>query len=204
MAIVVTLGSALVFYVLATHGTFNPLYQQIQPGFADRFFRCPGPALVVATCMSGRISCPANASSTTAAATATSADTEPAAPANTSVPGPREPVADTAVYLTVALTLAVGSALAILSHLLAHVRRTPLVNYLGLALALSLGPAGALAVLGRPAVYEEAIAWSVAFALLGIYRICGGGGPSTGGRAVLVLSLVAQHQRTTQPRSPWE
>jgi len=49
------------------------------------------------------------------------------------------------------------------------VPRPPLVTFLGAALAVGLGPASVLTMIARPAVYEEAIAWSVAFALFGVY-----------------------------------
>ncbi|MGI8864631.1 MAG: hypothetical protein ACR2JH_09585 [Solirubrobacteraceae bacterium] len=58
----------------------------------------------------------------------------------------------TSIYMTGALTLAVGSALGILSRLLANVRRTPLLIYLAGALAVTIGPASVLTMIARLAI----------------------------------------------------
>ena len=97
----------------------------------------------------------------------------------------------TPVYMTLALTLAVGSAMGILSQALANVRRTRLMTFLGIALVISLGPASVLDLITRPGVFEEAIAWSVAFALLGVYCFLRWWStPRWWWMALLVVSLV--------------
>ena len=165
----VTFASAIVFYALLTKGTFNPAHELLGAGFADQFYVAQAHAL-----LHGRL----NVSPTV-------------------VPGecfvyhglcfgyfgltpsllrvPFLPLIDAAhssftpVFMTAALVLAMGSALAIAYHLFADVPRTRWTSFLALADRSALGPASVLMMAARPAVYEEAIAWSVAFALLGIY-----------------------------------
>jgi hypothetical protein len=169
LTIGVTAASAVLFYVMTTHGSLNPLFEQMEAPFGSDFFRAQAHALI-----HGHL------------------NVEPQ-----QVPGecfvyngrcfgyfgltpsllrvPLLPLLDgihhslTPVYMTAGLTLAVGSALAIASHVLARVRRTPLMTVLSVGIALTLGPASVLEMLTRPAMYEEAIVWSVAFALLGVY-----------------------------------
>jgi hypothetical protein len=169
LTIGVTVVSAVVFYVMTTHGSLNPLFEHPEAPFGSDFFRAQAHALI-----HGHL------------------NVEPA-----QVPGecfvyqgkcfgyfgltpsllrvPLLPLLDgihhslTPVYMTAGLTLAVGSSLAIASHVLAQVRRTPLMTVLAVAIALTLGPASVLQMITRPAMYEEAIVWSVAFALLGVY-----------------------------------
>jgi len=169
IAVGVTVLSALVFYALTTHGTFNPSYEQPQGGFSSAFFLGQAKAMI-----HGHLNV-----------------------TGAQLPGdcwiyhgrcygyfgltpsilrlPLLPLLDadrtslTPVYMTAALTLAVSSALAISFRTLASIKRTRFITFLGGALAVGLGPASAMILLARPAVYEEAIAWGVAFGLLGIY-----------------------------------
>ena len=46
IAVGVTLISAVVFYVVTTHRSLNPAFEQLQPGFADHFFLAQARALV--------------------------------------------------------------------------------------------------------------------------------------------------------------
>ncbi len=169
IAVWVTLVSALVFYTLTSHATFNPFYDQPQAGFAGSFFLSQAqvlvhghlavsPAQLPGECWVYRGRCYAYYGLTPSLLRV------PFLPLLNAENSSASPV-----YMTVALALAVGSALAICFRALATVKRTRLVYFLGLALAVSLGPASVLAVLARPAMYEEAIAWGVGFGLLAIY-----------------------------------
>jgi hypothetical protein len=191
IAVVVTLASALVFYALLTHGTFSPLYEQDQPSYANQFFAAQAhavlhghlnvsPAQIPGECWVSHGRCYGYFGLTPSLL--------------------RLPIlwlidssgrSFTAVYMTAALALAIGSALAIAFRALATVRRTRVGIWLGVVLAVGLGPASILAAIARPAVYEEAIAWSVAFGLFGVYcflRWWSDG--SRGWAALLVSSLV--------------
>jgi hypothetical protein len=169
MLIAITAVSAVVFYALSTHGTFNPLYEQGGAGFAGRFFYAQAQAMV-----HGQLHVPPSQLPFECfVARGRCYGYEGITPSLLRIPllpllnaGNRS---FTPVYMTLALTLAMGSALAIVSHALAGVRRTPLITYLGAALAVCLGPGSVLALVSRPAVYEEAIVWSVGFVLLAVY-----------------------------------
>ncbi len=117
----VTLTTVVVFYVLATHGSFNPASEQVQPGFADHFFLAQAramvdghlyvaPPLLPGECFIYHHRCLGYFGLTPSLLRL-----------------PFLPLLDhanrsyTAVYLTVALTLAVGSALAVVSRLVAGV-----------------------------------------------------------------------------------
>jgi hypothetical protein len=187
----VTVVSAVLFYALGTHMTFNPLFEQDQGGFAGQFYWAQAQVLV-----HGHL-----------------------AVAPTQLPGecfiyhgrcygyfgltpslirlPFLPLLNavnkslTPVFMAAALTLAVASGLGILSRMLARVRRTPLTMFLEAALALCIGPASVLVMVTRPAVYEEAIVWSVAFSLLGVYAFLRWWSTQSRGWAiVLVVSLA--------------
>ena len=75
-----------------------------------------------------------------------------------------------AVYSTIALTLTLGASLACLYRLIAA-PRTLRVRIGVVLVALALGPASVLVQLTRTAVFEEAIAWSIAFSCLGLYAL---------------------------------
>jgi hypothetical protein len=167
--IAVTLVSGFLFFALTTHGTFNPANELPQAGFADGFYVAQAhslvhgylyvpPADLPGECFVYQGRCYGYFGLTP------SLIRLPFLPllnaANSSF---------TPLFLTLALVVAVGPALAIASQVLAKVKRTRLFFCLGAALALSLGPASVLMMVARPAVYEEAIAWAVAFSLLGIY-----------------------------------
>lgn len=202
IALGVTIISALVFYTLTTHATFNPFYDQPQAGFAGSFFLSQAqvlvhgnlavtPAQLPGECWVYRGRCYAYFGLTPSL-----------------VRVPLLPLLDakhssaTPVYMTVALALAVGSALAICFRTLATVTRSRLVNILGVALAVSLGPASVLVMLARPAMYEESIAWAVGFGLLGIYcflRWWSDHGKRWGALMVLSLTLGANARPTILP-----
>jgi hypothetical protein len=81
----------------------------------------------------------------------------------------------TPVFLTVAVLLAYWATLQMLQRSLresADAARTPAlaVGYF-IAAAAALGPGGSLLFVTRPAVYEEAIAWGVAFVLLAFNHV---------------------------------
>jgi hypothetical protein len=191
LIVAVTLTSALVFYALATHGSFNPLYEQPQAGFAGRFFFAQAHSLV-----HGHLDiAPTELPYECFVYGGRCYGYQGLTPSLLRVPF--LPLLDdvnrsfTPLYLSVALTLAVGAALGIASRTLMHVPRTPLTTFLAIALAVSLGPASVLVMVTRPAVYEEAIAWSVAFALLGIYCFLRWWStPRRSWALLLVLSLV--------------
>jgi hypothetical protein len=167
--VAVTVASALIFYVLATHGTLNPLYEQPQGGFAGRFFFAQAQAMVHGHLYVDPSQLPGECFTYGGRCYGY----EGLTPSLLRIP--LLPLlnatnrAFTPVYMTLGLTLAVGSALAIVGRVLSQVRETVLTDYLYFALALSLGPASVLVLISRPALYEEPIVWSVAFALLGIY-----------------------------------
>jgi hypothetical protein len=189
--VAVTIGSALIFYVLATHGTLNPLYEQPQGGFAGRFFFAQAQAMVhghlyvdpsqlPGECFVSRGRCYGYEGLTPSLLRL------PFLPLLNATNR-----AFTPVFMTAGLTLAVGSALAIVDRMLSHVRETALTNYLWFVLALSLGPGSVLVLVTRPALYEEPIVWSVAFALLAVYGyLRWWSKPGAGWAVLVVLSLV--------------
>lgn len=165
----VLLFSGVLFYVFATHGTLNPLYQQLGAGFADDFFRAQAHAMIhghlnvkpgqlPGECWLYHNQCLGYFGLTPSLLRlpliAIRSNTDHTL---------------TAVYLTAALVLAVGAILAIIDLALARVPQTPLTRFWGFALAISLGPGSVLLMLARPAMYEESIAWGTALALVGIY-----------------------------------
>ena len=81
----------------------------------------------------------------------------------------------TPLYLGIAVLLASRAALQMLQRSLREradpARPRALVLGYAVAGALALGPAGNLIFLARPAVYEEAIAWGVAFLLLAFNHV---------------------------------
>jgi hypothetical protein len=187
----VTLASALASYVLLTHATFNPLYVQTQPPFGDDYFYAQARSIVHGHLNVAPVSIPLECWIYHGKCFGYFGIT----PSLLRIP--LLPLLNatghglTAVYMTVALTLAVGSALAICSLILQGIKRSRLVDVLIGALAISAGPASVLAAIARPAVYEEAIAWSVAFALLGVYCFLRWWTSlGRGWAALLLLSLV--------------
>ena len=156
-----TIASAIVFYALATHGTFSPLYEQPQAGFSGRFFFAQAQSIVHGHLYVSPTQLPAECFLYHGRCFGYFGLT----PSLLRIPF--LPLLDdanrgfTPVYMTLALTLAVGSALGILSQALANVPRTRLMTFLGIALVISLGPASVLDLITRPGVFEEAIAWSV-------------------------------------------
>jgi hypothetical protein len=191
LAIGVTAVSAVVFYVMSTHGSLNPLYENSGAPFSSVFFFAQAQGLI-----HGHLNVrPDQLSGECFVYHAQCLGYFGLTPSLLRVP--LLPLLDainhslTPVYMTAALTLAVGSTMAILSHVLSTVRRTPLLTFLVGAVALTLGPASVLEMISRPAVYEEAIAWSVAFALFGVYCFLRWwSGPRTLWACLLVLSLV--------------
>jgi hypothetical protein len=187
----VTLASALASYVLLTHATFNPLYVQTQPPFGDDYFYAQAHSIIHGHLNVAPVSIPLECWIYHGKCFGYFGIT----PSLLRIP--LLPLLNatghglTAVYMTAALTLAVGSALAICSRILRGIKRSPLVDVLAGALAISAGPASVLAAIARPAVYEEAIAWSVAFALLGVYCFLRWWTSlGRGWAALLLLSLV--------------
>jgi hypothetical protein len=169
ISVFVVLGSALLFYAFTTHGTFNPAYQQIGPGFADNYFFAQAnallhghlnvpPAAIPAECFVYHGRCYGYFGLTPSILRV------PFLPllngANNSY---------TPVFMTVALTLGVTSALGIAAHILRDVPRTRVTSVLWASIAVGIGPGSALLMLARPAVYEEAIAWAIAFGLVAVY-----------------------------------
>lgn len=161
--------SAVLFFAFATHGTFNPLYQVLGPGYADDFFSAQAhslvhghlavnPAQLPGECWIHDHRCYGYFGLTASVLRL---------PFLAFIPAAHESL--TVIFLTVALLLSVGSALAIIYRVLAQVRRTRLTTFFGLALAIGLGPGSLLIMIDRPAMYEETIAWATGFALLGIY-----------------------------------
>jgi hypothetical protein len=191
IAIGVAVVSTLVFYALTTHGSFSPLYEQTTGPFAGHFFFAQAKSLVHGHLYVSPADLPGECFLYQGHCYGYFGLT----PSLLRVP--LLPILNgenrglTSVYLTLALLLAIGSALAIASRVLADVPRTRLNRFLMGALAVSLGPASVIAMAARPAVFEEAIAWSVAFALFGIYcflRWWNDGG--RGWATLVVLSLV--------------
>ena len=169
IAACVTIGSALIFYAFLTHGTFDPGFHQNQPGFADDFFLAQATAL-----RHGHLDVPASAIPQECFVYhAKCYGYFGLTPSLIRLPFihflNQAQNSLTPVFMTAAMTLAVGAALTIAAWILKDLPRTRRTSMLWAAIALSLGPASALAELARPAVYEEAIAWSIAFALWGIY-----------------------------------
>lgn len=75
----------------------------------------------------------------------------------------------TPVFITAALTLATGSFLASLRHLLSHIHMAKATAIMVALTALGLGAAGVLTQLTQPDVYDEAIAWAVGFLSLAVF-----------------------------------
>jgi hypothetical protein len=164
-----TLVSALFFYFLATHGGWDPGYEQPLAGFDSRFFLAQAQAMV-----HGHLAVPpAQLTGECYVHAGRCYGYFGLTPSLLRVP--LLPLLDlvnraaTPEYIALALSLAVGSMLGIASVALSGVRRTRTVLAITTLTAFALGPASILVPLTRPAVYEEAIAWSVAFALLAIY-----------------------------------
>ncbi len=189
IAVAVTLASALVFYALVTHGTLNPAYDQPQGGFASDFLLAQAralvhghlyvlPAQIPGECWVYHNRCYGYFGLT---ASLLRVPLLPMVGDNGLTP----------VYMTAALTLALGSALAICFRALANVPRNSVVAVLGVALAVSLGPASVLVAIARPAMYEETIAWAVGFGLFGVYCFLRWWSDrSRGWAALLVVSLT--------------
>ena len=80
----------------------------------------------------------------------------------------------TPVFLSTAILIAVSAALQLLRRSIRlfgdpHWPPRLVIGYVAIA-GLALGPGGSLIFLSRPAVYEEAIAWAVAFLLLAMHH----------------------------------
>jgi hypothetical protein len=167
--VLVTLLSGLLFYVFTTHGTFDPYYEQPEGGFAGRFYFAQAQALV-----HGHLNVPPSQLPSECwvhlgrcygyFGLTASILRVPLLPLMNSTNRGL-----TAVYMALALTLAVGSAVAVASLVLATTPRTPLLDLVRVVLVVSLGPASVILMTARPAVYEEAIAWSVGFGVLAIF-----------------------------------
>jgi hypothetical protein len=202
IVIPIMLASAVLFYALTTHGSFSPLYEQAQGGFFGRFFFAQAqslvhghlnvdPAQLQSECWIRQGRCYGYFGLTPSLLRV------PLLPILTAANRSLTPV-----YMTVALSLAVASALGIACCTLTQLRRTWLITFFFVAVAISLGPASVLLSVARPAVYEEAIAWSVAFALLSVYCFLRWWStPGRGWTALLVLSLAlsSNARPTTMP-----
>jgi len=75
----------------------------------------------------------------------------------------------TPVFITAGLTLATGSVLASLRHLVSRISMTKTTVVLVALLALGLGAGSVLTQLTQPDVYDEAIVWAVAFLSLAMF-----------------------------------
>src|SRR5262249_39314575 len=98
----------------------------------------------------------------------------------------------TPIYLGLALLLAYWAALQLLQRSLIQfadpaLPRGLLLGYF-VATALALGPGSTLLFLARPAVYEEAAAWSVTFLMLALNSVWAW--QSTGKRRSLIFAIV--------------
>jgi hypothetical protein len=110
--------------------------------------------------------------------------------------------AATPLFLGFALLLAYWSALRLLRRILSAegaVGTGPVVLGYGFVAALALVPGGTLLFLARPAVYEEASAWAIAFFLLALDRVWAWHhsrrlGPLV---AAVVLAVAAANARPT-------
>jgi hypothetical protein len=169
ISVVVIVVSALLFYVFTTHGTFNPAYQQLGAGFADNFFYAQAqamlhghlnvaPSALPGECFVYHARCYGYFGLTPSILRV------PFLPLLNDASN-----AYTPVFMTVALTLGVTFALAIAARILKDVRRGRLSAVLWAAIAVGIGPGSSLMMVARPAVYEEAIAWSIAFGLAAVY-----------------------------------
>ncbi len=165
----VTSGSAVLFYFLLTHGTWNPKFQQNQAGFAGNFYLAQASSMLHGTfavtptqlpdeCWVVHNSCVGYFGITP------SLIRMPFLPLLDAINDALDPV-----FMTAALTLAVGSALAVLRFLLRRCSGVSFRWYVALPAAIALGPGSVLLTLARPAVYEEAIAWAVGFLCLSTY-----------------------------------
>ena len=163
----VVVGSALVYFFMSTHGTWNPLYER--PEYSGRFFLAQARSMVEGHLWVNRSQLPGECFVHAGRCYGYFGLT----PSLVRLPFllllDAVNKALTPVFITAALTLATGSMVGLLRRLLAHLRaRAGTTVFVALA-AVALGPASVLAVLTRPAVYEEAIAWSVGFVALGAY-----------------------------------
>jgi hypothetical protein len=192
--------SALAFYALLTHGTFSPTYEQDQLGFAGQFYLAQAQAIV----HHGRLWVnPTQIPSECWVHAGRCYGYFGLTPSlirtpflglldngNHSCP---------ALFMAIALTLTVIAALWIVGQVLAIVSRRGLGLMLSAGVALSVGPASVLAAVARPAVYEEAIAWSVAFAMIAIvaYMRWWTTGSRWGAALALVSIVLSANARPT-------
>ncbi|HLI73108.1 MAG TPA: hypothetical protein VKU86_04455, partial [Acidimicrobiales bacterium] len=163
----VVAGSAIAFYGMTTHGTWNPLYER--PEFSGRFYLAQARAIVNGHLWVNRSQLPGECFVHAGRCYGYFGLT----PSLIRLPFllllDAVNKALTPVFVTAALTLATGSAVGILRRLLATVKTRTSTDLVVAVLAVGLGPASVLGILTRPAVYEEAIAWAVAFMALGAY-----------------------------------
>ncbi len=163
----VVAGSAIAFYGMTTHGTWNPLYER--PEFSGRFYLAQARAIVNGHLWVNRSQLPGECFVHAGRCYGYFGLT----PSLIRLPFllllDAANKALTPVFVTAALTLATGSAVGILRRLLATVKTRTSTDLVVAVLAVGLGPASVLGILTRPAVYEEAIAWAVAFMALGGY-----------------------------------
>ena len=167
----VLVGSAVIFYWLSTHGTWNPLYNQtaVWNTGTSHFFVAQAvqithgklsvlPKQLNGDCFEHAGNCFGYFGLTP------SLLRMPFLPLLRNQPNGLTPV-----YITAALTLATGSTLATLRHVVVGtIRHRTTAVVVGLT-ALGFGAAGVLAQLANENVYDEAVAWAVAFLALAVY-----------------------------------
>ena len=167
--VLVTICSAVLFYFLVTHGTWKPEFQQDQAGFGGDFYLAQAFAMLHGTfavtpaqlpdeCWVVHRSCIGYFGITP------SLIRMPFLPLLDAIKDALDPV-----FMTAAVTLAVGSALAVLRRLLRRTSGASSRWYVAIPAAIALGPGSVLITLARPAVYEEAIVWAVGFLCLSTY-----------------------------------
>ena len=162
------LASAIAFYYLATHRTWRLTYERPEAGYASRYFLAQARSMASGHLAVSPSDLPGECYVRAGACFGYFGITP------SLLRLPVLPLVDsrttslTPVFITAALSLAFASMLVIMLHITGGRvprRALPLV----LAVAGAIGPAGLLIHLTRPAVYEEAIAWSVAFACLSLF-----------------------------------
>ncbi len=161
------LASWLVFYYVITHGTWDPLFEQ--PQHSSRFFFAQARSITA-----GKLSVPPSQLLNECFVHAHKCygyfGITPSL-----VRIPFLPLLDhfhrsfTPIFLASALTLAAGSMIATLRHLLSDVSLSRTTTIMVAMIGLGLGPASVLMFEAQPAVYQEAIAWAVGLISLSIY-----------------------------------
>ena len=165
--LVVAVVAFLAFFYMTTKGTWNPAYQQPQEGFASNFFYAQALAIVHGHLNVSPSQLPGECFFKDGRCYGYFGLT----PSLLRIPF--LPILDlvgnglTPVFLSVALTFAVVCMLWSFRLLIGHLVERP-VAFIGFV-GLALGPSGILLQIARPTVYEEAIAWAVAFCCLAFY-----------------------------------